>query len=180
MIGKLQYLTITRPDLSYFVNKLSQFLATPQIPHMQVAQRLLQYVKECPGLGLLFPASSEVKLKAYMDSDWAACQDTRQSTTGFCVFLGHSLISWKSKKQQTISRSSAEAEYRAMEDATYEVVWLIFVLKELKQVHEEPVELYCDNQAALHIAVNPFFHERTKHIIWNNQNLTCFISGTNC
>ncbi|XP_062089646.1 secreted RxLR effector protein 161-like [Humulus lupulus] len=172
MIGKLQYLTITKPDLSYSVNKLSQFLATPRIPHMQAAQRFLQYVKECHGLRLLFPASSEVKLKAYTDSDRVASQDTRRSTAGFCVFLGHSLISWKSKTQQTISHSLAEVEYRAMENATCEVVWLISVLKELKQVHEEPVELYCDNQGALYIIRPKIQHESFSQLgySWLAQN----------
>ncbi|XP_062114126.1 uncharacterized mitochondrial protein AtMg00810-like [Humulus lupulus] len=109
IIGKLQYLTITRPDLFYSFNKLSQFLSASRVPHLKASQRLLQYVKESSGLGIFFSANSDVKLKAYMDSDWGAYQGTRRSTTGFYVFLGNSLISWKSKKHQTISRSSAEA-----------------------------------------------------------------------
>ncbi|XP_062099735.1 uncharacterized mitochondrial protein AtMg00240-like [Humulus lupulus] len=91
--GKLQYLIIIRPDLSYLVNKLSQFLTVPQLPHLKVAQRLLQYIKTCPGQGLLFPASFAVQMKAYTDSDWAACQDTRRSTSSFCMLLGSFLVS---------------------------------------------------------------------------------------
>ncbi|KAM6555970.1 hypothetical protein CsatB_002989 [Cannabis sativa] len=164
IIGKLQYLTITRPDISYSVNKLSQFLAVPQASHMNAAVRVLQYIKSTPGQGIYFPATCKIQLRAYTDSDWAACPDTRRSTTGFCIFIGDSIISWRSKKQHTVSRSSAEAEYRAMANTTCEVVWLISILKELNVHHEGPTLLFCDNKSAQHIAANPVFHERTKHI----------------
>ncbi|XP_062119075.1 uncharacterized mitochondrial protein AtMg00810-like [Humulus lupulus] len=164
MIGKLQYLTITRPDIAYSVNKLSQFLAMPKFKHFQAAQRVLQYVKSTPGQGIFLPAASEIQLRVYTDADWAACVDTRRSTTGFCIFLGSSIISWKSKKQQMVSRSSAEAEYRAMANTTSELVWLLSLLKELRVEHKGPAIMYCDNKAAQHIAANHIFHERTKHI----------------
>ncbi|XP_060974209.1 uncharacterized mitochondrial protein AtMg00810-like [Cannabis sativa] len=148
IVEKLQYLTITRPDNSYSVNKLSHFLSTPRVTHLHVAQRVLQYVKSCPGKGIFFATNTEVKLHAYTDSDWAACPDTRKSTTGFRIFVGSSIISWENKKQHTISRSSAEAKYRAMANTTCEVVWLLSVLKELKVEHERPAVLYCDNKSA--------------------------------
>ncbi|KAM6589902.1 hypothetical protein CsatA_012507 [Cannabis sativa] len=128
IVGKLQYLTITRPDISYSITKLSLFLCTPRVTHLHAAQRVLQYVKGTNGQGIFFTTDSEVKLHAYTDSDWTACPDTRRSTTGFCIFVGTSIISWKSKKQHTVSRSSAEAEYRAMANTTCALIGAIMVM----------------------------------------------------
>ncbi|KAI3730786.1 hypothetical protein L1987_61963 [Smallanthus sonchifolius] len=163
LVEKLIYLSHTRPDISYSVHYLSQYMHKPLVPHLNVALRLLKYLKKSPGKGILFSKGLVFDLRAYSDSDWGKCLDSRKSITGFCILLGNSLISWKSKKQLTVSRSTAEAEYRAMCAATCEITWLVNVLRELKVNISTLVTLYCDNSAALSIARNPVFHDRTKH-----------------
>ncbi|CAL1388176.1 unnamed protein product [Linum trigynum] len=164
LIGKLIYLTTTRPDISFATQQLSQYMSTPTITHYKYALRIIRYLKTAPATGLFLPSTGSLQLKAFTDSDWAACVETRRSTTGYCVYLGDSLISWKSKKQLTVSRSSCEAEYRALAYTACEIQWLLFLLRDFKVDHPKPALLYCDNQSAIHIAQNPTFHERTKHI----------------
>ncbi|XP_019150318.1 PREDICTED: uncharacterized protein LOC109147132 [Ipomoea nil] len=164
LIGKLLYMTITRPDICFAIQQLSQFLDKPTTDHLQAAHRILRYVKNSPSKGIFFPANSSLKLRGFADSDWAACIDTRRSVTGFCMFLGEALISWKSKKQGTISRSSSEAEYKAMALAACEIQWLIYLLETLEVKMEGLAVLYSDSKSAIAIAENPVFHERTKHI----------------
>ena len=164
LIGRLVYLTNTRPDISFSVGLLSQFMDKPMIEHHQAALRILKYVKMSPSLGLFFPTVSDHKLTAFADADWGSCLDTRRSTTGYCFFYGQALLSWKSKKQHTVARSSAEAEYRSLAAATCEAQWLSYLLADLHLPVKEPITLFCDNRSAIHIANNPVFHERTKHI----------------
>ena len=157
-------MTLTRLDICYSVHKLSSFMSSPRVPHLQATYRILKYLKKTLGQGLFLFASLELQLKSYCDADWAACPNTRRSIIGFCVFLSDSLISWKSKKQQVVSRSSAESKYRSMAIVTSEVVCLIALLKTFGLNHTQPAFLYCDNKTALYIVPNLVYHERTKHI----------------
>lgn len=163
LIGRLLYLIITRPDLSFAVTKLSQFMSTPRTTHLTAAYSVLQYLKGTIGQGLFFSSRSDLQLSFCSDSDWAACPDTRRSISGYCVFLGTTMISWKAQKQHVVSRSSAEAEYCSMANATCGV-WISSLLHDLGISITKPTTLFCDSQAAIHIASNPVFHENTKHI----------------
>nr|XP_016505380.1 PREDICTED: uncharacterized mitochondrial protein AtMg00810-like [Nicotiana tabacum] len=164
LIGRLLYLEITRRDISYAVQVLSQFMNAPQQSHYDIALRVVKYIKNCPGQGLLMSSKRSRKVSTFCDVDWASCSVTRKSVTGFCIKLGDSMISWKSKKQSTVSRISAEVEYRSMANIVAELTWINGLLEELGMQVDLPMELYCDNKAAIQIASNPMYHERTKHI----------------
>ncbi|XP_054824785.1 uncharacterized mitochondrial protein AtMg00240-like [Prosopis cineraria] len=124
MLGKLQYLTVTHLDIVYAINLLSQFVAAPRRTHMVAVERVLRFLKCTPGQGILLTAKGPMKLEAYCDADWAGCLDTRQSCTGYLIKVGGSPVSWKSKKQSMVARSSVDAEYRAMATTVSEVIWL--------------------------------------------------------
>jgi len=164
LIGRLIYLTTTRPDIAFDVQQLSQHVSQLRVVHYRAAIRILQYLKSCPAKGLFYAHKTDLSLSGFADSDWATCPTTRRSVTGYTVFLGSSLISWKSKKQSTVSRSSTEAEYRALAALTCEVQWLHTLFTELNITFHKPTSLYCDNRSVVYLAHNPIFHERTKHI----------------
>ena len=163
LIGRLSYLTLSHPDIAFAVNKLCQFVSSPQVPHLEAVHHLLRYLKSALGQSLFFSSSSNLFLTAYVDADWGSCVDTHQSTSGFCIFLGEALVSWKSKKQATIARSSTEAKYRAMAAITSELVWLVNLLKDFG-INISSVKLLCDSMATMYITSNPSFHKCTNHI----------------
>ncbi|KAJ4755031.1 hypothetical protein LUZ62_089436 [Rhynchospora pubera] len=164
VVGALQYVTITRPEISFPVNKCSQFMHSPTTEHWIAVKRILRYLKGTITHGLYFQASSPLTLHAYSDSDWAGCPDDRRSTSAFCIYLGPNLISWSSKKQPTVSKSSTEAEYRSLALAGAELIWVQHILHELHQTPSQTPILWCDNVGAAYLASNPMYHARTKHV----------------
>jgi hypothetical protein len=160
----LLYLTTTTPDIAFIVQQLSQFISKPLQVHHSATIRVLKYLKGALAKGLFYSFSSTLKFSGFTDSDWASCHATRRSMTGYCVFLGTSLLFWKSKKKSTVSRSSSEAEYRALARLSCELQWLQYLFQDLEIFIEQPSLVYCDNKSAIYLAHNPIFHERTKHI----------------
>lgn len=151
-------------QICFAVGKLSQHLDHPRSGHFSAAMRILKYLKGCPTTGLFFSSTSDQHVIGFSDSDWASCSDSWRSVSGYCFFHGSSLISWKSKKQLTVAKSSTEAEYRALTHATCEAHWLFNLFNELQLLLSKSSNLYCDSQSALHLAANPIFHEQTKYI----------------
>ncbi|PKU84943.1 Retrovirus-related Pol polyprotein from transposon TNT 1-94 [Dendrobium catenatum] len=163
LAGSLQYLTLTRPDISFAVNKVCQHMQNPTNLHFESLKRLLRYIHGTLHVGLPL-SGGDLTLRSYADADWAGDTSDRKSITGYCNFLGHSLISWSVKKQNAVARSSTEAEYRALAAAAAEVTWIRRLLHELDCPQHSPTPLYCDNTSAIALANNPVFHARTKHI----------------
>ena len=137
---------------------------SPLNSHLKIALTILRYLEGSPSMGLHISKSSGMTLTDYSDVDWAKCIVTRRSFTSCYIFFNNSLVCWKSKKQSTLSKSSTEAEYRALASVTSEVIWILKILKDLKLENFLPVPLHCDNNSAIKIAANPVFHERTKHL----------------
>ncbi|XP_019053531.1 PREDICTED: uncharacterized protein LOC109114786 [Nelumbo nucifera] len=131
LVGRLLYLCLTRLDISYAVGVVSQYIHEPRTSHMQAVNKILAYLKGCPGKGMLYSNHGHLKIEAYTDVDWAGSIDDKRSTSGYYALVGGNLISWKSKKQSVVVRSSAEAKYRAMSHEVSELLWSKTLLTEM-------------------------------------------------
>ncbi|MCO5563124.1 hypothetical protein L7F22_016760 [Adiantum nelumboides] len=164
LIGSLIYLTITQPDTCFAVNTLAQFMQAPKVSHWIAAKRVLRYLKGTPSLGILY-GGDMINIHGYSDSDYTANLVDRKSISGNAFFLDTGAISWSSKKQNTISLSSTEAEYKSLTTSACESIWLQRCLQELGfYASGQPTPILCDNTSAEALANNPVMHQRTKHI----------------
>ncbi|KAK4270798.1 hypothetical protein QN277_019568 [Acacia crassicarpa] len=164
LVGKLIYLSHTRPDICFPVSVVSQFSSNPQKEHMTAVYRILRYLKKTPGLGLFFGKGDSRNIELFTDADWGGSKIDRRSTTGYCTYVWGNLVTWRSKKQPVVSRSSAESEYRALSLGVCEGMWVMRLLKEIKAEQEGPIKVWCDNMSTIRIANNPIHRDRMKHV----------------
>lgn len=164
LVGKLIYLSHTRPDIAYAVGVVSQFMHAPSDEHMDAVLRILRYLKGTPGKGIAFLKHGHLDVDGFTDADWAGNVLDRRSTAGYFTFVGGNLVTWRSKKQNVVALSSAEAEFRGMVKGVCELIWIKKVLTELGFENTKEMRLFCDNKAAIQISHNPVQHDRTKHI----------------
>ncbi|KAH9716339.1 retrovirus-related pol polyprotein from transposon RE2 [Citrus sinensis] len=171
VVGSLQYLSLTPPDISFAVNKMAQFMHQPTDEHWVLVKRILRYLCGTLDKGLLLHHESSLSLHgfsdalhAFSDADWAGNKDDYSSTSAYLVYLRRNLISWSSKKQQTIARSSIEAEYRSVAATAAELRWVCSLLAELGVTLQSSPVVYCDNIGATQLSSNPVFHSRMKHV----------------
>lgn len=163
VVGSLQYLTLTKPEISFAVNLACQHMHKPHYSHFVAVKRILRYIKGSLQEGLHF-VPSPLQLTAFSDADWAGDHLDRRSTSGYCLYLGSNLVSWCAKKQHTVARSSTEAEYRALAQAAADISWVQQLLVELYVPLALPHVVWCDNISAVALASNPIFHAWTKHV----------------
>jgi hypothetical protein len=163
IIGSLLYLTASRPDICYSVGVCARYQVAPKESHLKAVKRILKYVKGTQQFGLWYTKGDDAKLTGFCDADWAGNIDDRKSTSGGCFFLGNNLVAWLSKKQNSVSLSTAEAEYIAAGSCCAQLLWMKTMLHDYGVKHDT-ISLYCDNTSAISISKNPVFHSRTKHI----------------
>jgi histone deacetylase 1/2 len=164
LVANLQYLSLTRPDIAFSTNKLAQFMQKPSTVHWSALKRLLRYLAGSCDKGIFISATAPLNFHAYSDADWAGDKDDYISTTGYLLYLGNTPISWSSRKQRSVARSSTEAEYKALADTASELLWALSLFTELGHIPTSSPVIYCDNLGATHLSANPVFHSRMKHI----------------
>ena len=174
IVGAIQYLTITRPNIAFSVNKACQVMHSPTSSDWTDVKHLLRYLTHTISDRLFYSCNLDISLELFSDADWASCTTDHRSTSGYLVYLGKNLISWRCQKQRTVVRSSTEAEYKAVADATAEFIWIKSLLQELRILLQRSPVLWCDNIGTTYLATNPVFHART-----NILKLTTILFGNN-
>lgn len=164
IVGGLQYLSLTRPEVCYSVHRASQFMHNPTEENWSLVKRILRYLQATSTYGLFISKSPTTQLNVYCDADWASSTYDRKSTSGFAIFMGRNLISWSSRKQRTVAKSSTEAEYRALGLAIQELVWVQSLLCDIGFASQVTPNVWCDNIGATYLSANPVFHNRSKHL----------------
>jgi len=164
IMGALRYLTFTRPNICFAVNRVYQFMHASTYSHWVTVKRILRYLQGTTSHGLHITRSSFFALHGFTDADWIGSVEDRKSTGGYLVFFGQTLISWKSGKQRTVACSSTGAEYKALVDGTAEVIWLRYLLTNLQISPASTPIIWCDTLGAIYLSVNPVFHAHTKHV----------------
>ncbi|XP_016732652.1 secreted RxLR effector protein 161-like [Gossypium hirsutum] len=164
IVGALQYVVITRPDIAYSVNKVCQFMHNPLDVHFKAVKRILRYLQGTLSYGVRFTRASKFLLEGYSDASWGVDIDDRRSTSRFYIFLGGNPVSWSSKKQTVVSRSTAEAEYRSVAHTATEIIWIQSLLAELCVPIPPKALIWCDSSATVAVAGNPVMHSKFKHV----------------
>lgn len=164
LVGKLIYLSHTRPDIAYAVSVVSQFMHNPSEDHMDAVVRILRYLKASPTKGFMFSKNSHLKINGYTDADWVGSISDRKSTLGYFMFVGGNLVTWRNKKQKVVALSSAEAAFRGMMNGLCELLWIMRLLTELGFAPTLEMELFFDNKSTIAISHDPVQHDRTKHV----------------
>ncbi|XP_042009232.1 uncharacterized mitochondrial protein AtMg00810-like [Salvia splendens] len=164
LVGKLIYLSHTRPDITYAVGVVSQFMHQPQEDHMEAALRIARYLKGTTCHVVFLERKEDLEVDGFTDADWASNPVDRRSTGGYFTFVGGNLVTWRSKKQKVVALSSAEAEFRGMKSGLMEIMWLRRLLTEIGFPPTLKSRLFCDNKATISISEILVQHDRTKHV----------------
>jgi hypothetical protein len=166
-VGSLNFASNqTRPDIAFATGYVARYASNPNQEHMKAADRIFAYLRSDPGKGIVYSGKHGLQLRGFVDSDFAGCEDSRRSTTGWVFTLAGGPISWSSQRQRTVATSTMDAEYNAAAEAAKEAVWIRNFINDLRipGVHIDTVPLYIDNNSALKLTRNPEFHSRSKHI----------------
>ncbi|XP_065622730.1 secreted RxLR effector protein 161-like [Quercus suber] len=163
MINSLLYLTASRPNIAFSVGVCARFQAAPKESHLTAVKRIIRYINDTSDYGIWYSRDSNECLAGYSDVDWAGCVDDRKSTFGGCFYLGNNLVSWMSKKQNSVSFSMAEAEYIAVASCCAQLLWMKKLLHDYG-ITQDTMCVFCDNTSAINLSKNPVQHSKSKHI----------------